>query len=198
MKLTPKQEKFAQLVASGKSQADAYRGAFEVTTKRAATVQEAASRLMKKQEVKSRVHEIRSEIQRKVIEETAITVDVKVKQALWETFQNKSDIEKFCSDAVSVSLAKVQDGMRALNQMRAVGRWTRYSVLKRAGFKCQACGSKPTKDSDVVLHIDHIVPVTLGGTSDESNLQVLCRPCNLSKSNRYAFDHNKEHDHAHA
>ena len=37
---------------------------------------------------------------------------------------------------------------------------------------------------EVVLHIDHIVPVINGGKSVESNLRVLCDKCNLKKGRR--------------
>lgn len=48
-------------------------------------------------------------------------------------------------------------------------------ILERDGHRCMQCGS--TKK----LHIDHIVPVSKGGTSDDDNLQVLCEKCNTSK-----------------
>jgi hypothetical protein len=51
----------------------------------------------------------------------------------------------------------------------------RERILARDGHRCRACGA--TKK----LHIDHIVPVSKGGTSDDGNLQVLCEKCNTSK-----------------
>lgn len=35
------------------------------------------------------------------------------------------------------------------------------------------------------LTIDHIIPVSFGGTNDLDNLQPLCMPCNRLKSNRW-------------
>lgn len=71
MALTPKQEKFAQEVASGKSQADAYRAAYSCAASKPATVQNKAYILMKQGDIAARVAELR-----KPIAETAqITLD---------------------------------------------------------------------------------------------------------------------------
>lgn len=51
----------------------------------------------------------------------------------------------------------------------------RREVLDRDGHICAACGS--IND----LQIDHIIPVSRGGSDDMSNLQILCGPCNRSK-----------------
>jgi hypothetical protein len=60
----------------------------------------------------------------------------------------------------------------------------RARILLRNGYTCQVCGSgagdphplDPTKK--LRLHIDHVVPVSKGGTDDDSNLRVLCSACN--------------------
>jgi len=55
-KLTPKQLHFARCVASGMSQAQSYREAYNVgETTKSETIHEAASRLMRKAEIKARV-----------------------------------------------------------------------------------------------------------------------------------------------
>ena len=51
----------------------------------------------------------------------------------------------------------------------------RFEVFKRYLYVCQICGSKDR------LEIDHIVPVSKGGSDDPSNLQPLCYPCNRGK-----------------
>lgn len=58
----------------------------------------------------------------------------------------------------------------------------RFKVMQRDNFKCCMCGASPAKDSNVELHIDHIVPWSKGGETTIDNLQTLCSKCNLGKS----------------
>lgn len=58
----------------------------------------------------------------------------------------------------------------------------RYDVLKRDHYKCQICGS--TAKDGAKLQVDHIIPVSKGGKTEMSNLQVLCSRCNIGKSNK--------------
>ena len=47
----------------------------------------------------------------------------------------------------------------------------RFEVFKRDSFKCQYCGKSAP---DVVLEVDHIIPVSKGGDNDISNLITAC------------------------
>lgn len=57
----------------------------------------------------------------------------------------------------------------------------RKRIMIRDNYTCQMCGKY--MPDEVGLHIDHIVPVSKGGKTIESNLQVLCSKCNGRKSN---------------
>ena len=48
-------------------------------------------------------------------------------------------------------------------------------MLLRDGARCRRCRTA------VNLEIDHIVPVSKGGRTEEVNLQTLCRRCNRRK-----------------
>lgn len=58
----------------------------------------------------------------------------------------------------------------------------RFDVLTADGYCCRACGAKAADGAE--LHVDHIVPRAHGGTNERSNLQTLCRVCNLGKGAR--------------
>lgn len=62
----------------------------------------------------------------------------------------------------------------------AIGIRTRYEVLRRDNFACRYCGAKAPY---VELHVDHVIPISRGGTDDEWNLTAACVDCNLGKSN---------------
>lgn len=61
----------------------------------------------------------------------------------------------------------------------AVNARLRYEVLRRDGYACRYCGAKAP---EVALHVDHVVPVALGGSDDPSNLTASCEPCNAGKA----------------
>lgn len=52
-------------------------------------------------------------------------------------------------------------------------------LLKAQRGKCANCGCSLKKSGH---HLDHIVPLALGGANLDTNIQLLCPPCNHSKS----------------
>lgn len=67
---------------------------------------------------------------------------------------------------------------------RDVNTAQRYKVMERDDFSCVKCGRSPATEKGVRLEIDHIKPYSKGGETVISNLQTLCRECNLGKGNR--------------
>lgn len=50
------------------------------------------------------------------------------------------------------------------------------AVWNRDGGKCCICGSNEN------LEFDHIIPISKGGATTLRNLQILCKNCNIKKS----------------
>ncbi len=81
----------------------------------------------------------------------------------------------------------------SLERTPAIGRGIspqlRNEILERNGFTCQQWWAgagdldpfNPTRR--VRLHVDHILPITQGGTDDRDNLRTLCSACNQGRSN---------------
>lgn len=72
----------------------------------------------------------------------------------------------------------------------------RKKIFERDGGICFKCGEKTRfffsrydspfsfKDKPKAGSVDHIIPVSKGGTNEESNLRWACRSCNCSRGNR--------------
>lgn len=63
-------------------------------------------------------------------------------------------------------------------ERKALSKKLRFEVFKRDKFTCQYCGKK---SPDVILQVDHIDPVALGGSNEILNLITSCQECNAGK-----------------
>lgn len=101
----------------------------------------------------------------------------------------------FCSDActkAAVGKAKRDAGGNNITRARFYG--VAYEAVKvsavmgRAGWHCQACGiatpvAKRGSYDDDAPEVGHIIPMSKSGAHLYSNVQCLCRRCNLTKAN---------------
>ncbi len=60
----------------------------------------------------------------------------------------------------------------------------RQQIKERDNYTCRYCGNSTTKEPNLLLEIDHIIPVAKGGFTEENNLQTLCWKCNRHKSDK--------------
>lgn len=56
-------------------------------------------------------------------------------------------------------------------------------ILKKQKFKCAECGISVKNKS--VRHVDHVMPIALGGSNWPRNLQILCAKCNWKKGAKH-------------
>lgn len=60
----------------------------------------------------------------------------------------------------------------------AISLRTRFSILKRDGFRCQYCG---VHAGNAELCVDHVIPKSRGGKDEEWNFLTACTDCNTGK-----------------
>ena len=60
----------------------------------------------------------------------------------------------------------------------------REAIKKRDNYTCCNCGNSVYDEPNLLLEVDHIIPISKGGKTEASNLQTLCWRCNRLKSNK--------------
>ena len=68
---------------------------------------------------------------------------------------------------------------------KQISKTVRFEVFKRDKFTCQYCGESAP---NVILEIDHIIPVSKGGGNEIMNLITSCRDCNRGKTDKKLDD----------
>lgn len=70
--------------------------------------------------------------------------------------------------------------------MATVSTRLRRIVAERASFRCEYCQSRELVTGGP-FHIEHIIPIVLGGTTSADNLAYSCARCNLFKGQRVRY-----------
>lgn len=95
-------------------------------------------------------------------------------------------MSNYCSSGVdkkSNGLSLLRNWLTPKAKRKPIKPSLRFEILKRDDYRCQMCGI--TAKDGTRLEIDHIHPVSKGGSNNTSNLQVLCRDCNAGKGVQY-------------
>lgn len=107
------------------------------------------------------------------------TVDSKDIKRIYKTLdniiqylsENDKHHQNYIEEKIQTFIEKSQPKKRETISTRI-----KDKVWNRDGGKCVIC------DSNENLEFDHIIPVSKGGANTYRNLQLLCEPCNRSKS----------------
>lgn len=101
----------------------------------------------------------------------------------------KADFIKWCAQQRVVYEADLKD---EINEFLLIPtprfpsrQWesVRQFVFERDNYTCVYC-----KSSALSLEVDHVIPVSRGGSNHISNLATSCRECNRSKHNKTGFE----------
>lgn len=79
----------------------------------------------------------------------------------------------------SIKFKKTVEGQRKLMTPKL-----RKYIIERDNHTCKYCGNSTKKEPNLLLEVDHIIPLAKGGTTVEENLQTLCWKCNRSKGSK--------------
>lgn len=92
--------------------------------------------------------------------------------------------EKTIADLIKVLESKLTAGAFAKEQRILMTKKLREFIKTRDNFTCCSCGNSTHLEPNLLLEIDHIIPVAKGGRTVEDNLQTLCWKCNRAKSDK--------------
>jgi len=81
-------------------------------------------------------------------------------------------------DGGIVANPAISPAMVEVKNVRGISESLRFEVFQRDNHTCQYCGRKAP---EVKLEVDHLLPVSKGGTDEFDNLVTSCRECNSGK-----------------
>lgn len=92
--------------------------------------------------------------------------------------------EETIAELIKVLESKLTASAFAKEQRTLMTKKLREHIKERDNYTCCNCGNSTHAEPNLLLEIDHIIPVSKGGRTEESNLQTLCWKCNRAKSNK--------------
>lgn len=101
--------------------------------------------------------------------------------------KEKTRSSKAAWSAANPEVARVHQARRRAQKRDSIGRHTAADIKTLRTLqknKCAACGVTLNGG----YHVDHVMPLALGGGNGPDNLQLLCPPCNLEKSAKHPVD----------
>lgn len=92
--------------------------------------------------------------------------------------------EETIVELIKMLESKLTASAFAKEQRTLMTKKMREFIKKRDNYTCCICGNSTHEEPNLLLEIDHIIPVSKGGCTVEDNLQTLCWKCNRSKSDK--------------
>ena len=89
--------------------------------------------------------------------------------------------EENISELIKVLESKLTASAFAKEQRILMTKKLRDLIKRRDNFTCCNCGNSTYAEPNLLLEIDHIIPVTKGGRTVEENLPTFCWTCTRAK-----------------
>lgn len=122
------------------------------------------------------------------IDESVLTVEYKFSYTSNGGMARRSFIvpmtEETIIELIKLLESKLTASAFAKEQRTLMTKKLREFIKKRDNYTCCNCGNSIYAEPNLLLEIDHIIPVSKGGCTEEKNLQTLCWKCNRSKSGK--------------
>ena len=113
--------------------------------------------------------------------------EIKCQQCMKNIYVFYGDKKRMCHDCIvsNARASKQCAKYRRKSKAKQGDRYNPFDVFNRDKWKCYICGIKTHKqdvNSDSYAQIDHVIPLSKGGTDILSNVKCCCRKCNMKKS----------------
>ena len=120
------------------------------------------------------------------IDESVLTVEYKFSYTSGGGMAQRSFTvtEDTIAELIGVLESKLTASAFAKEQRTLMTKKLREYIKNRDNFTCCNCGNSTHVEPNLLLEIDHIIPVAKGGRTTEDNLQTLCWKCNRAKSDK--------------
>lgn len=123
-----------------------------------------------------------------IVDENSLTVEYKFSYTSGGGYAQRSFTVPMTEENI-VELIQILEGKLTASaftkqQRLLMTKKLREYIKNRDNFTCCNCGNSTHAEPNLLLEIDHIIPVSKGGVTEESNLQTLCWKCNRSKADK--------------
>ena len=122
------------------------------------------------------------------ISESVLTVEYKFSYTSGGGFAQRSFTvpmtEETIVELINILQGKLTMASFSKEQRALMTTKLRQQIKERDGYTCKLCGNSIYKEPNLLLEIDHIIPVAKGGCTVPENLQTLCWKCNRNKSDK--------------
>lgn len=123
-----------------------------------------------------------------IIDESVLTVEYKFSYTSSGGMAQRSFTVPMTEDTIAELIKVLESKLTASaftkEQRTLMTKKLREYIKNRDNYTCCNCGNSTHNEPNLLLEIDHIIPVAKGGQTVEDNLQTLCWKCNRAKSDK--------------